>query len=170
MTQKIPQTAFPWYALQVRPRFEKAIASALLYKGYEGFLPLYRQKRRWSDRIKEVQFPFFPGYLFCRFDINKRLPVLTTPGVNKIVSIGKEPRPVEDSEIEALQATVVSGLRVEPQSYLNIGQKVRIERGPLSGIEGILTSLKGLNRLILSVHLLQRSISVDIDESWAVPA
>jgi transcription elongation factor/antiterminator RfaH len=170
MTQKIPQTAFPWYALQVRPRFEKAIASALLHKGYEGFLPLYRQKRRWSDRIKEVQVPFFPGYLFCRFDINKRLPVLTTPGVNKIVSIGKEPRPVEDSEIEALQATVVSGLRVEPQSYLNIGQKVRIERGPLSGIEGILTSLKGLNRLILSVHLLQRSISVDIDESWAVPA
>ena len=169
MILKVPQITFPWYALQVRPRFEKAIASSLLNKGYEGFLPLYRQKRRWSDRIKEVQVPFFPGYLFCRFDVNKRLPVLTTPGVKKIVSIGKEPHPVEDSEIEALQATVVSGLQVESRSYLNIGQKVRIERGPLSGIEGILTSLKGLNRLILSVHLLQRSISVDIDESWAVP-
>ena len=169
MIPEIPQTTLPWYALQVRPRFEKAIASALLSKGYEGFLPLYRQKRKWSDRIKEVPVPFFPGYLFCRFDVDKRLPVLTTPGVNRIVSIGKVPHPVEDSEIEALQATVVSGLQAEPQSYLNIGQKVRIKQGPLSGIEGILTSLKGLNRLILSVHLLQRSISVDIDESWAVP-
>lgn len=169
MTPKIPQITFPWYALQVRPRFEKAIASALLNKGYEGFLPLYRHRRRWSDRIKEVQVPFFPGYLFCRLDLNKRLPVLTTPGVKKIVSIGSEPHPVDDSEIEALQATVVSGLQAEPRSYLNIGQKVRIDHGPLSGIEGILTSLKGLSRLVVSVHLLQRSISVDIDESWAIP-
>ena len=169
MMPKIPQTAFPWYALQVRPRFEKAIASALLNKGYEGFLPLYRCKRRWSDRIKELQVPFFSGYLFCRLDINKRLPVLTTPGVTKIVGIGKEPHPVEETEIDALQATVISGLQVEPRSYLNVGQKVRIERGPLSGIEGILTSLKGFHRLVVSVHLLQRSISVDIDESWAMP-
>ncbi len=158
-----------WYALQVRPRFEKMIASTLLTKGYEGFLPLYRNRSRWSDRIKEVQLPLFPGYLFCRFDINKRLPILVTPGVIHVVGIGKTPHPVDNAEIAALQAIVISGLQAEPRSYLNIGQRVRIELGPLAGIEGILTALKGSSRLVVSVSLLQRSVSVEIDESWVVP-
>ena len=161
--------SLPWYALQVRPRFEKMVASTLLFKGFEGFLPLYRHRSRWSDRIKEVQLPLFPGYLFCRFDINKRLPILITPGIIHIVGIGKTPHPVDDGEIAALQSIVISGLQAEPRSYLNIGQKVRVELGPLAGVEGILTSLKGSRRLVVSVNLLQRSVSVEIDESWVVP-
>ena len=161
--------SFPWYALHVRPRFEKVIASTLLDKGFESFLPLYRNRSRWSDRIKEVQLPLFPGYLFCRFDINKRLPILITTGVIHVVGIGKTPHPVDDEEVSALQAIVLSGLQTEPRSYLNIGQKVRIEIGPLAGVEGILIALKGSNRLVVSVSLLQRSVSVEIDESWVVP-
>jgi transcription antitermination factor NusG len=145
------------------------IASNLLNKGYEGFLPLYRQKSRWSDRIKEIQLPLFPGYLFCRFDVNKRLPILITPGVIQVVGIGKTPHPVDESEISALQSIVLSGLQTEPRSYLNIGQRVRVELGPLSGVEGILTAMKGYSRLVVSVSLLQRSVSVEIDESWVVP-
>jgi transcription antitermination factor NusG len=159
----------PWYALQVRPRFEKMVASALVSKGYEGFLPLYRHRSRWSDRIKEVQLPLFPGYLFCRFDINRRLPILVTPGVIQIVGIGKAPHPVDEGEIAALQTIVVSGLQAEPQSYLNIGEKVRIEIGPLAGVEGILVAMKGGSRLVVSVSLLQRSVSVEVKESWVVP-
>lgn len=162
-------TPLPWYALQVRPRFEKMVASMLLNKGYEGFLPLYCHRSRWSDRMKEVQLPLFPGYLFCRLDLNKRLPVLVTPGVLHIVGIAKTPHPVEDEEIEALQSIVFSGLRAEPRSYLNIGERVRIEIGPLAGTEGILMSFKGSARLVVSVSLLQRSVVVEIDESWAVP-
>ena len=162
-------TALPWYALQVRPRFEKVIASTLLNKGYEGFLPLYRHRSRWSDRMKEVELPLFSGYLFCRFDINKRLPILITPGVMHVVGIGKTPQPVEEDEIAALQSLVFSGLQAEPRSYLNIGERVRIEIGPLSGVEGVLVALKGSTRLVLSVSLLQRSVSVEIDESWVVP-
>jgi transcription antitermination factor NusG len=162
-------TALPWYALQVRPRFEKVIASTLLNKGYEGFLPLYRHRSRWSDRMKEVELPLFSGYLFCRFDINKRLPILVTPGVMHVVGIGKTPQPVEEEEIAALQSLVFSGLQAEPRSYLNIGERVRIEIGPLSGVEGVLVALKGSTRLVLSVSLLQRSVSVEIDESWVVP-
>ena len=158
--------AFPWYALQVRPRFEKIIASTLLSKGYEGFLPLYRHRSRWSDRIKEVELPLFSGYMFCRFDINKRLPIMITPGVMRVVGIGKTPHPIDDNEIAALQAIVISGLQVEPRSYLNVGRQVRIEVGPLAGVEGILTALKGAHRLVVSVNLLQRSVSVEIDESW----
>lgn len=159
----------PWYALQVRPRFEKAIASTLAGKGFEGFLPLYRHRSRWSDRIKEVQLPLFPGYLFCRFNINNRLPILITPGVIHVVGIGKMPHPVADEEIAALQAIVLSGLQAEPRSYLNVGEKVRIEIGPLAGVEGILTAVKGANRLVVSVNLLQRSVSVEVDESWVLP-
>jgi transcription antitermination factor NusG len=155
--------AFPWYALQVRPRFEKIIASTLLSKGYEGFLPLYRHRSRWSDRIKEVELPLFSGY------INKRLPIMITPGVMHVVGIGKTPHPIDDNEIAALQAIVISGLQVEPRSYLNVGRQVRIEVGPLAGVEGILTALKGAHRLVVSVNLLQRSVSVEIDESWVVP-
>jgi transcription antitermination factor NusG len=161
--------SFPWYALQVRPRFEKLVASTLLNKGIEGFLPLYRKRSRWSDRIKEVELPLFPGYLFCRFDINHRLPILITPGVMHVVGIGKTPHPVENGEIEALQAVVISGLQAEPRSFLNVGEKVRIEIGPLAGIEGILLALKGSRQLIVSVNLLQRSVAVTIDESWVVP-
>ncbi len=161
--------SFPWYALQVRPRFEKMVASTLLSKGYEGFLPLYRNRSRWSDRIKEVDLPLFPGYLFCRFDINKRLPILVTPGVMQVVGVGKSPYPVDNAEIEALQSIVISGLQAEPRSYLNIGEKVRIEIGPLAGVEGILLALKGSSKLVVSVSLLQRSVAVTIDDSWVVP-
>jgi transcription antitermination factor NusG len=160
---------FPWYALQVRPRFEKVVASTLLSKGYEGFLPLYRHRSKWSDRIKEVELPLFSGYMFCRFDVNKRLPILVTPGVIQVVGIGRMPHPVDDEEIEALKAIVISGLRAEPLSYLNVGRRIRIEIGPLAGVEGIVTTLKGTHRLVVSVHLLQRSVSVEIDESWVLP-
>jgi transcription antitermination factor NusG len=160
---------FPWYALRVRPRFEKSVANTLLAKGYEGFLPLYRHRSRWSDRIKEVLLPLFPGYMFCRFDVNKRLPILVTPGVIEVVGIAKTPYAVEESEIKALQSIVVSNLQIEPRSYLHIGTRVRIELGPLSGVEGILTGKKGNHKLVVSVSLLQRSVSVEIDESWVVP-
>jgi transcription antitermination factor NusG len=161
--------SFAWYALHVRPRFEKLVASTLVNKGYEGFLPLYRHRSRWSDRIKEVQLPLFSGYLFCRFDVDGRLPILMTPGVIHIVGIGKTPRPVEDDEIAALQTIVVSGLQAAPRSYLNAGERVRIEIGPLAGLEGILMAMKGSSRLVVSVSLLQRSVSVEINESWVVP-
>jgi len=160
---------FPWYALRVRPRFEKSVAQSLLAKGYEGFLPLYRHRSRWSDRIKEVLLPLFPGYLFCRFDVNHRLPLLVTPGVIEVVGIAKIPYPIEEPEIAALQSIVVSSLQIEPRSYLNIGTRVRIELGPLSGVEGILTGKKGNRKLVVSVSLLQRSVAVEIDESWVVP-
>ena len=165
----VSEVAHPWYAVRVRPRFEKMVASALVTKGYEGFLPLYRHRSRWADRIREVRLPLFPGYLFCRFDINHRLPILVTPGVMHVVGIGKAPHPVEDEEIAALQAVVISGLQAEPRSYLTVGRKVRVEVGPLAGVEGILTALKGVSRLVLSVNLLQRSVSVEIEESWIVP-
>ena len=164
-----PNTEHQWFALVVRSQHERMVASMLDSKGYEQFLPLYSVRRRWSDRIKQLELPLFPGYVFCRFDLNKRLPILVTPAVLLIVGAGKLPLPVDESEIAALQSIVNSGLHAEPWPYLKVGQRVRIERGALEGVEGILTSIKKPFRLVVSVTLLQRSVAVEIDQDWASP-
>jgi len=161
--------SYPWYAVQVRPRYERIIASTLLEKGYEGFLPLYRCRRRWSDRIKELEMPLFSGYLFCRLDINLRLPVLKTPGVIRFVGIGKTPLPVDEQEMSSIIAIVSMQMNMEPHPYLQVGQRVRIDHGTLSGVEGIVQLAKRSARLVVSVTLLQRSVAVEIDESWLTP-
>ncbi len=159
----------PWFALLVRTRFETGVAEFLGGSGYEWFLPIYKSRRRWSDRAKVVQLPLFPGYLFCRFDYQHRLPILKTPGVMQIVSFNRMPTPVKDEEIRSIQALVASGLPNQPWPYLAVGDRVRIEAGPLRGVEGILTSHKGEHRLVLSVTLLQRSVAVEIDSAMVTP-
>jgi transcription antitermination factor NusG len=160
------QTNHPWYAIQIRSRHEKVVASTLHGKGYEVFLPLCSSRRRWSDRDKELNFPLFPGYLFCRFDIQTRLPILMTPGVLNVVGVGKTFLPIEETEIAAVQSIVVSRLGVQPWPYLRAGQTVRIEQGPLTGLTGILIASSKPYRFVVSVTLLQRSISVEIDYDW----
>jgi transcription antitermination factor NusG len=159
----------PWFALQVRNRYENIVSAHLSGKGFEWFLPLYKCRRRWSDRFKEIEQPLFPGYVFCRLNVLDRLPILTIPGVDLIVGLGKTPAPIDESEIAAIQAAVKSGIRTEPWQCLQIGQKVRIEQGPLCGLEGILLGFRGCHRLILSVTLLQRSIAVQIEDTWVTP-
>ena len=158
---------FGWYALQVRAGMERTAAAGLRGKGYEEFLPLYSVRRRWSDRIKEVEVPLFPGYLFCQFDpLDRLVPVLTTPGVNRIVSAGRTPIPVVAEEIDAIHRIVESGLAAEPWPFLTAGCPVAIERGPLAGLEGVLSRVAGGHRLVVCVSLLQRSVAVQLDREW----
>lgn len=159
----------PWFALQVRGCHELNVAQHLSGNGFEWFLPMYKCRKRWSDRIKEVDSPLFPGYLFCRFDPQNRLPILTTPGVIQIVGYSRAPVPIDEAEIHAIQRLVGSGLPNEPLAYLAVGDRVRIESGPLRGLKGILAKIKGDRRLILSVTLLQRSVSVEIDSALVTP-
>lgn len=144
-------------------RHEVLVTDHLSGKGYEWFLPLYKSRKRWSDRVKESELPLFPGYLFCRFNPQDRLPILKTPGVTQIVGYNRIPVAVDENEIEAIRALVDSGVPNFPCAYLDVGSRVRIESGALRGIEGILTDLKGKRRLVLSVTLLQRSVAVEID-------
>lgn len=122
--------------------------------------------RRWSDRMKEVEVPLFPGYLFCRMDPHNRLPVLMTPGVIQIVGVGKAPIPVGEEEIAAIQRVGKSGLSTMPWPYVQVGHVARIEDGPLRGMSGIVIKIKSGLKLVLSVNLLQRSVAVEIDRSW----
>jgi len=158
-----------WFALRVKSRCEKVVSMVAQNKGFEEFLPLYPSRRRWSDRLKSVELPLFPGYLFCRLDPQHRLPLLTIPGVLHLVGVGKTPVPIEDVEIAALQATIRSGLLAEPWPYLEIGQRVRLNEGPLAGLEGILIETSKPQRIVVSVTLLKRSIAVSIERGWATP-
>jgi transcription antitermination factor NusG len=152
-----------WYALKVRSRAESVVASHLRTKDYKVFLPTYVVNRRWSDRLKKTESPLFPGYLFCHFDVQNRLPVLTTPGVQFIVGLGKIPEPVNDTELNAVRTVVESGKAYEPCPYLAVGDAVRITHGSLSGLTGVTIRIKSNCRLVVSVNLLQRSVAVEID-------
>lgn len=158
-----------WYALRVRTKSEMLTEKALLGKSYNVFLPTYTECRQYADRIRKVQAALFPGYIFCRFDPDKRLPVLTAPGVQHIVCFDGSPVPVQEAELEALRRVVATDASAEPWPYLKKGDLVRIEYGSLAGLEGILLEQKGSDLLVLSVSILQRSVAVKIDRTWIRP-
>jgi transcription antitermination factor NusG len=158
-----------WYALHVKPRFEKLVTTQLDQKGYETLLPIYVSRRKWSDRIKTLSLPLFPGYIFCRFNINARLPIVATPGVMRILGIGRIPTPVNESEIASIQHVMDSGAQAQPHPYVAAGQMVEIESGPLQGLKGIIVRLKGSDRLVVSVSLLMRSVAVEVDQNSVRP-
>ena len=158
-----------WYALKVRPRFERSGVVHLESRGYDPFLPCYSVKRQWSDRVKSIALPLFPGYVFCQFDINARFPIVTAPGVNFVVGVGRVPEPIAQQEIESIRAVIASGLHYEPYPYLNVGQLVVVEQGALTGLAGLITDMKNGSRLIISINLLKRSVSTEIDRTWVKP-
>jgi transcription antitermination factor NusG len=163
------ESSLPWFALRVRSRAEQLAGTALSGKGFEVFVPTYVECRRYSSCVKKVEAALFPGYLFCRLDVNQRLPILTTPGVEHIVSFGGIPQAIADREISAIRTVVDSRLPAIPWPYLKAGNPVRIEFGPLAGLEGQVVLEKSRERLVLSVDLLQRSISVEIERTWVRP-
>jgi transcription antitermination factor NusG len=167
---KMSTNTAQWYALQVQSRLGNIASATLRGKGFEEFLPLYRSRRRWSDRVKQIELPLFPGYLFCRFaPQDGTLPILSTPGVIGIVGAGKTPLPVAEEEIEAVRTVIRSGLAAQPCPYLGVGSRIYLEAGPLAGLEGIVTNTDKVYRLVVSVALLQRSVAVEIDREWARP-
>jgi transcription antitermination factor NusG len=158
-----------WFALHVKSRYEQRVAAIALNKGYRLFLPLYKARRRWSDRVQEVDLPLFPGYLFCRLGGESWLPLLKTPGVFGLVGVGKTAQPIDDTEITTIQATVESGLLAKPWPFMNFGQRVLLEHGPLAGTEGYYVEDRKQHRIVVSVSLLQRSVGIEIDREWVRP-
>ena len=156
----------PWYAVRTKSNQEKSVSIILSNKDFEIYFPVYRVRRRWSDRTVETERPLFPGYLFCRFDALKRMPILTTPGVVDILGFGNEPVSIPESEIEAVRAVLRLGLHAKPCSFLREGQHIRVSRGSLEGQEGFLLKQKSEWRIVVSINLLQRSVSVEIDREW----
>lgn len=158
----------PHYAIQVRYQYERVVEESLKLRGLSPFLPLFKQRRKWSDRVMEVDTPLFPGYIFCPFDLKNRVPVLSSPGVVGIVGAGKRPLAVDCAELAAVRAMTLRGIDVQPCSAVP-GQKIRIGSGPLKGLEGALLEVRGKHRLVVRISILNRSISAIIDGSEVSP-
>lgn len=159
------QANLRWFALYVRVRHERKVEIQLAGKGLEAFLPSCMSRRKWSDRCKDVDLPLFPGYVFCRMTVADRVGVLSAHGVVRIVGFGSQYIPVDDAEIVALRTALAAGLPCEPVPYFAVGERVRIVTGPLVGVEGILMDFRSRFRLVLSISVLQRSVSVEVDRS-----
>lgn len=152
-----------WFAISTFSRHEKSVCEQLRNKQIQTFLPLYRSSKRWKNGKVGAELPLFSGYLFVHIDPRKKLPVLQTPGVARFVGFGKEPFPVPDQEIVQLQAAMATGMNLTPHRFLAVGQRVQIQTGPLEGLCGILVRDKGYSRVVLSVELISKSVSVEID-------
>ena len=164
-----PETTPLWYAVRVRSNFERTVSTVLEHKGVEQFLPSYRSRRIWADRVKTLDLPLFPGYVFCRIPLDERNLVVTTEGVVGFVGAGRKPIPVSDTEIDAIRTLVHSQVEIQPWPFLKIGQTVRIRSGAFAGVEGILVKVKNSWRLVVSVTLLERSVAVEIDAAYVSP-
>lgn len=160
---------FPWHGIRTKSNQERVVATALLGKGYQPYLPLHFRRRGRADVCIDSGRPLFPGYIFCRFDAKKRLPILMTAGVVSVLSVGREPVAIADAEIEGVKVVVRSGLASEVWPYLCEGQRVRVTNGSLEGLEGILIKKNTQFRMVVSITMLQRSLSVEIDRDSLAP-
>jgi transcription antitermination factor NusG len=152
-----------WYAAYTCPRQEKVVARLLRDREISYFLPLYRSLRRWKDRRKEIDMVLFPSYVFVQLPLAQRLRVLQVPGVVRLVTFNGQPAAMPQHEIEALRNGLEQGIYAEPHPYLKVGHRVRVARGPLAGVEGILLRKKDKLRFVISVDVLMRSVAVELD-------
>jgi transcription antitermination factor NusG len=159
----------PWWALYTRHQHERTVAEMLSAKGFDVFLPVYESVRRWKDRRKVLSLPLFPCYVFVRGEVGRRLQILTTPGIHMILSRGETFAAIPETEIQAIRRTVEGDFRVEPHPFLKCGDRVRVMRGSLQGIEGILVRKKNIFRLVLSVEMLAQSVGVEVDAADVEP-
>jgi transcription antitermination factor NusG len=128
------------------------------------FLPLYRSVRRWKDRQKQLDLVLFPGYVFVQIALQSRLEVLQFPGAVRLVTFNGQPAPLPNDEIEALRTRLSGSAKIEPHPYLRAGRRVRVRRGPMVGLEGIVMRRKDCCRVVFSINLIMRSVAVEVDE------
>ena len=165
-----PAAPTQWNALHTRYQHERTVETLLVAKGFETFLPTYERVRRWKDRNKRIAEALFPGYLFVANVHDRRLRVLDTPGVCDLVSVAGIPATIPNHEIEAIRKSVADPSKVEPHPFLKSGDLLRVEWGPLAGVEGILLRAKDAFRLVVSIEILGRAAAVEIDAAWVIKA
>ena len=155
-----------WIVVRSKPRSEKVAHNELVKKNIEAYLPLLKERRKWSDRKKWVEFPLFSSYLFARIDIKDSIFVLQTQGVNTIVKFGKQIAIVQNSVIEAIRLAMEGGYELEPVEYFVEGNIVEVVAGPMKGIKGIVAKLRGQNRLIIKIDAIQQALSIQIESKF----
>jgi transcription antitermination factor NusG len=160
---------FPWFALRTHPKHEHVAERGLQVQGFETYLPVHSVRRRWSDRVKILETVLFPGYVFCRFRWQDKLRAVTSPAIRSIVSVGRDPLPVEKSELDAIRAVIASGRPVDLCPYLRVGEQVRITHGPFTSVRGVIVRARDNWRVVVSVEALGCSVSVEVDAGDVLP-
>lgn len=158
-----------WYAAYTCARHEKCVARHLEVRGIDFFLPLYRSLRRWKDRRKMIDLALFPGYVFVKMPLENRFRILGLPGMVRLVSFDGKPAALPEQEIETLRNSLNQQVYAEPHPYLQVGRRVRVEHGPLTGLQGFLVRKKDKCRLVISLDLIQRSIAAEVDAADVQP-
>ena len=158
-----------WYAISTRSRHEKYVRDQLKAQGVESLLPVVRRFNQWKDRKKAVDFPLFPGYCFARFAREARVTVLKAPGVVRIIGNSGDPEPIPDEEMDAVKRLVTQPLSYDSHPYLREGMRVRIMRGPLEGVEGVLAREEQRHRVVIVIHLIQQAAAVEVDSADLSP-
>ena len=154
-----------WYAVHTKARHEKRVAAQFEEKSVCTFLPLLHQVHRWSDRRTVVEIPMFSCYAFVRMaqTVDERLKVLHTPGVLGFVGSERQGSSIPDQQIESLRKAVSEKVPCLPHPFISAGKRVRIRGGSLDGVEGILMRQGEDHSLVISVELLQRSVSIRVE-------
>jgi transcription antitermination factor NusG len=156
-----------WFAVWTRSRQEKSAAAILATLGIQHYLPLKSETRQWSDRRQTVTFPLFSGYLFVRLNgiRDRQLQVLKTPGIAGFVGNQTGPLPVPDQQIENVRAVLEKRIECIVLPLLNEGERVRVMRGPLAGVEGRLVRNNSSTRLAISIEMIQKSLTVSVSRN-----
>ena len=152
-----------WHVLYTRHQHEKNVDRILRNKGLDTFLPLCASLSRWKDRAKLIHRPLFPCYVFVRAEETDWLDILKTPGVQMMVRCGEAPAVVPEEEIRAIRQLTRSSEFVAPHPFLKSGDRVRVKSGPLAGVEGFLVRTKNLYRIVVSIEILGKAASTEID-------
>lgn len=153
----------PWLALIVEPNHERTVATRLRKKGFEVYLPVRREQRRWSDRIKETEVVIFPGYVFGRVKYADRMRVLNLPGVRSFVCSGREPILVDESEIAAVRTLTEARRPVLSTPFIHRGQKVVISQGPLASLRGVIVRVRDARRIVVNIKALGCAVAVELN-------
>jgi len=152
-----------WYAITTKSRHEKVVADQLQRKSVETFLPLLTSSSRWKDRNVMIDRPIFPGYVFLRVDLKERNLIYNVPGVVRMLAFGGVPAQIDDAEIEGVRLCLTRGQKPEACQFLETGERVRVNSGPLKGLEGIVTRRKNQYRIVVSIALIHQSITAEVE-------
>ena len=163
------QDSKKWLAVYTKPRHEKVVEKEFQKKGFEVYLPMLKERRKWSDRKKWVEFPMFRSYVFVRTKIKNTLFVLQTPGVVKVIKFGEEVAVVRNESIEAIKLMIEGGYNPEPLNYFIKGDPVEVKDGPLKGLVGEVIRLDKNDRLLVRVDAIQHAISIQINRGFLKP-
>ena len=155
-----------WIAVYTKPRHEKRVEKELFKKGFEVYLPILKERRKWSDRKKWVEFPLFRSYIFVRTEIKNALFILQTIGVVKIVKFGNEVAVVQNESIIAIKLMIEGGYTPQATDYFLVGDPVVVKDGPLKGLSGEVTRIDNHDRLLVRIEAIQHSVSIQIERAF----